>query len=55
VVEQGCEADDLIGVCPPAKNACQFGISCLLTGFADRAEIEIVPIKSEFLTLHTVP
>jgi len=41
--------------CPPTENARQFSVSCVLTGSAAAREITVVPIKSAFLALCSVP
>src|SRR5262245_66117955 len=45
----------VVSICPPIENACQFGVACLLTGFCRRPEIEVVFIKSAFLSLRSFP
>ena len=39
----------------PTENARQFSASCVLTEFCRRGEIEVVSIKSAFLSLRSVP
>jgi hypothetical protein len=41
--------------CPPTENARQFSVSCVLTGSAAAPEIAVVPIKSAFPALRSVP
>ena len=40
---------------PTYRNARQFSVSCMLTGSAAAPEIAVVPIKSAFLALRSVP